>query len=181
MCSSGTSWYLHGFDSGALVPSPNRTARFSAGPRIPQLRQLQKILVAMTLTPSFSTPARIGCWVRLANDDPPTSLPLIHVSSSSLTPPRSSTAPGFAACSAVSVTVVLIHIWPTKPSWLVPFHNAQAPNAAGAVFQETSEYSGIHGRPASGSAEIHQPSHFAPQRRNAACWSVRHTSRMSRS
>src|SRR5689334_20077631 len=113
-------------------------ARLSAGPRMPQLRQLQKMFVAMTLTPSFRTPARIGCCVRLAKEEAPTSFPLIQVSSSSLTEERSSTAPDFAACSAVSVTVVRIHIWPTKPSGFVPLHNAQAPSAGGAVFHDVS-------------------------------------------
>src|SRR6187549_1404318 len=124
MSVSDTSWYFHGFESGTLVPSGKRMARLSADPRRPQFRQLQKMLVATTFMPSFRTPGRSWCCVRLANDDAPTSLPLTQVSSSSLTDPRSSTAPSLAACSAVRLTVVRIHIWPTKPSGLAPLHEA---------------------------------------------------------
>src|SRR5512144_764718 len=126
------------------------------------------MFVAMTLTPAFSTPASIASRVRLANDDAPTYAPFAQVSSSWLTDPRSTTAPGFAACSAVRVTVVRIHIWPMKPSGLVPLHSAQAPSAGGAVFHDASSYSAVQGRPCFGCAAVHHDSHRLPHWRVAA-------------
>src|SRR3954454_21880252 len=105
------------------------------------------MLVTMTLTPPVRRPGGTGYRVRLANDEPPRYAPLIHVSSSWLADPRSSTAPAFAASSAVSVTVVRIHICPMKPSGLVPFQSAHGPSPGGALFHAASPNDGSHGRP----------------------------------
>src|SRR6266508_1597365 len=98
------------------------------------------MFVATTLAPAFSTPGSIAYRVRFAKDEAPTYSPFTHVSSSWLTDPRSITAPRFAACSSVRVKVVRIHIWPMKPSGLVPVHSAHAPSAGGAVLHDVSPY-----------------------------------------
>src|SRR5436190_18013292 len=129
--------------------------------------------MTMTFTPGFSTPDSVAYRVRLAKDDAPTYAPFTQVSSSWLTEPRSTTGPAFAASSGVSVTVVRIHIWPMKPSGLVPVHSAQAPSAGGAVFHDVSSCSGIQGRPSFGRAAVHQDSHRLPHWRMADAWSLR--------
>src|SRR4030095_13800530 len=126
------------------------------------------MFVAMTLTPGFSTPTSSAYRVRFAKDDAPTYSPFTQVSSSWLTDPRSRTAPAFAACSGVRMTVVRIHIWPMKPSVLVPVHSAQGPSAGGAVLHGVSSYSVIQGSPSFGRAAVHQDSHLFPHRRIAA-------------
>src|SRR5690349_9338443 len=138
------------------------------------------MLVASMLSPDFSTPGPIGYRVRLAKEEAPRYLPLIHVSSSWLTEPRSSDASAFAASAAVRVTVVRIQTWPMNPSGLVPFHSAHGPSAAGAIFHDASSYAASHGRPSCGLPFSHAASQYAPQRRIAAAGSVRYRSRRSR-
>src|SRR3954468_11916582 len=109
-------------------------------------------------------PVGIGYLVRLAKDEAPRYAPFSHVSSSWFTEPRSSTAFPFAACAAVSVNVVRIHIWPTKPSGFVPLQSAQAPSAGGAALHDASSNVGIHGAPFLPGAAFHADSQMAPQR-----------------
>src|ERR1700743_1438508 len=118
-------------------------ARDASGPLKPQLRQLQNMLTVMVLSPACNNPAGSRWRASGSCELPPTPCPLTQLFSSSLARPRSSTA-DLAAWSAVSITCVESHIWPTNPTpgSAVPSgndrvgHSFQGPLAWGATSQD---------------------------------------------